>query len=231
MDRCYNCGSILIDSNKTREHIPARNLYNGFPIEFKKDLITVPACLSCNQQYSKIDQIIRDAIGIMNEDDEKQNELTRQSVKSILRNSNWESRIERNSNGDVIAINFSYDELKDLHIKNFKGLIYKLYGIPLPDRFKIEIVTDGDEVFENILGTAKYMYDYVDSFNDWNESGHKDVFMFSIKTLAQDLDQQLVDSGDINNCLAVIGVLVYHKKLCAVIVAAEIDFLEQCRPS
>lgn len=85
MDKCYNCGIDLNEENKTREHIPAKNLFAGYSDEYKKNLLTVPACRKCNEEFSKTDQQVRDAIGIMNEDDQKKHEATRRSVKSILR--------------------------------------------------------------------------------------------------------------------------------------------------
>ena len=80
MDLCYNCGNELNSQNRTREHIPAQNMFVGYPDEYKVNRITVPACYSCNNLYSKVDQEIRDAIGIMNEDNMQQHELTRKST-------------------------------------------------------------------------------------------------------------------------------------------------------
>lgn len=226
MEYCYDCRKPLNNENSNKEHIPARNLYNGYPEEYKKNRLTVPACIDCNHKYSKIDQEIRDAVGIMNENDPNQQELTRQAVKSILRRNNWKDRVEQNRNGDVISVSFSYDELKQLHIKNFKGIFYHTYGIPVTETFEIEIVSDGDEEYEHLLRVAQVMHDYINGFNDWKESGNKEVFMYNIKTMAINEQGNIDDDGDVESALAVVGVLIYHQRLSAVIVAAKKEYLE-----
>jgi hypothetical protein len=78
--KCCDCGIHLNKTEKTAEHIPAKNLYSTYPEEYKQNLLTVPACKSLNNRYSKIDQVIRDAIGIMNENDANQLSLTKKAV-------------------------------------------------------------------------------------------------------------------------------------------------------
>ena len=51
-ERCYNCGKILKPNEITREHIPARNLFEGYDEQYKVQRITVKACRKCNQEYS-----------------------------------------------------------------------------------------------------------------------------------------------------------------------------------
>lgn len=53
---CYNCGIELEDKDVTREHIPARNLFEGYDEKYKVNRLTVPACLKCNGQYSPTDE-------------------------------------------------------------------------------------------------------------------------------------------------------------------------------
>ncbi len=226
MEYCYDCGIELTKENSNKEHIPARNLYNGYPEEYKQNRITINACIECNHKYSKIDQEIRDAIGIMNDVDPNQQEVTRQAVKSILRRNNWKERVEQNENGNVVSVSFSYEELRQLHIKNFKGLFYKTFGQPVPDNYEIEIVSDGDEEYEHLIKVAQVMHDYINSFNDWKPSGHKDVFMYDIKTMAVNSEGNIDHDDNLDNSLAVVGILVYHQKLSAVVVAAKKDYLE-----
>lgn len=229
MENCYDCGKPLTKDTTTKEHIPAKNLFNGYPPEYKNNRLTVPACFDCNQAYSKIDQEIRDAIGIMNNNEPHQQELTRQAVKSILRRNNWKERVEKNEKGDVVSVSFSYEELRQLHIKNFKGIFYSTYGFPVPEYFEIEIISDGDEKFEHLMKAAQTMHDYIDSFKDWKQSGNHDVFMYNMKKIASDSEGMLNDNGDVENSMAVVSVLVYHKKLSAVVVAAKKDFLESIK--
>jgi hypothetical protein len=229
MENCYDCGKPLTKDNTTKEHIPAKNLFNGYPPEYKNNRLTVPACFDCNQAYSKIDQEIRDAIGIMNDKEPHQQELTRQAVKSILRRNNWKERVEQNEKGDVASVSFSYEELRQLHIKNFKGIFYSIYGLSVPENFEIEIISDGDEEFEHLVTAAQVMHDYIDSFKDWKQSGHQDVFMYNMKTMSSDAEGKICDNGDVGNSMAIVSVLIYHKKLSAVVVAAKKDFLESVK--
>ena len=83
--RCYNCGCEFTDDNKeTVEHIPMQALYAGYSPEYKINRITVPGCYKCNHEYAKIDQELRDFIGITNDNDEAQLELTAKSCKETL---------------------------------------------------------------------------------------------------------------------------------------------------
>ena len=83
--KCYNCGIDLNKSIKTKEHIPAKAYFVGYGDDYKNNRITVPACRKCNDQYSKLDNEIRDAIGVSNENEADLMELTRKSTKSIFR--------------------------------------------------------------------------------------------------------------------------------------------------
>ncbi len=41
---CYNCGKELENKDVTREHIPSRNLFEGYDEKFKVNRITVSVC-------------------------------------------------------------------------------------------------------------------------------------------------------------------------------------------
>lgn len=225
MPTCYNCGNDFTEVNITREHIPAQNLFAGYGDEYKVNRIVVPACFECNNQYSQIDQEIRDAIGIMNNNDDKQTELTRKSVKSIMRRKSWADRLFFDG-GKVMAVDFSYDDLKRLHIKNFKGIFFNKYGKPLPKDFEVEIIAEGDDENDKLMGIGKLFYDYVIRDNDFLVSGHEDMFMYNIRTMNPTDTEYVEDKGDIENCLCVVGVLIYHKNMCSIVIAAKKDFLE-----
>ena len=49
---CYNCFKPIKEGEKTREHIPAKTLFEGYDDKYKVNRITVPACYECNQGYS-----------------------------------------------------------------------------------------------------------------------------------------------------------------------------------
>lgn len=228
MEKCYNCGINLTDENKTREHIPAQNTFVGYSPEYKENRLVVPACHTCNNQYSKIDQEIRDAIGIMNEKNDMQEELTRKSVKSIMRRKNWMDRLHFD-NGKVSAVTFDYNEFKKLHIKNFKGIFYEKFGFPLPNEFEIEIIAEGDEEDQKLMGIAENLYNYVAEGNHWNISGHKDVFQYKIKTLTPDEKGNIIDVDSLDYAIGIVAVLVYHKTISPVIFAAKKEFLEKIK--
>ena len=228
MEKCYNCGIDLTNENKTREHIPAQNTFVGYPPEYKNNRLVIPACHTCNNQYSKIDQEIRDAIGIMNENNDMQGELTRKSVKSIMRRENWMDRLHFDD-GKVSAVTFDYNEFKNLHIKNFKGVFYEKFGYPLPEEFEVEIIAEGDEEDKKLMGIAQNLYNYVAEGNHWKVSGHQDVFQYKIKTLTPDEKGQITDADNLENTLGIVGVLVYHKTISPVIFAAKKEYLEKIK--
>lgn len=230
MDRCYDCRTLLNQENSTREHIPAQNTFAGYPPEYKNNRLTVPACHTCNNEYSKIDQEIRDAIGIQNDENEEQQELTRKSVKSIMRRANWLDRLHF-SNGKVIAVTFSYDDFQQLHIKNFKGIFHHKYGSPLPADFEIFTIAEGDEENANLMGIAKSLYSYVEQGDNWQISGHEDIFQFKIKSLTPSPADLIEDDPNIENALGFVAVLKYHKTLTPVIIAAKTEFMEKIKQS
>ena len=95
MKNCYNCGQPVSRKSKTLfsddltvtlknipEHIPAECLFDGFSDEFKINRITVPVCRKCNSDYAKIDAVIRDYIGITNEDTQELNAITDTTVRA-----------------------------------------------------------------------------------------------------------------------------------------------------
>jgi hypothetical protein len=218
---CYDCGKPLTKENITVEHVPAKNLYEGFNDDYKKNRITVLACYDCNQKYSKIDQEIRDALAIKNESTEEKQDLTGKGVRSILRRSNWKDRTHYDINGQVTAVDFSYKVLQKIHIKNFKALFFRKYGFPVPDNFEINIIADGDESDLNKMEAASIIHDYLSQNSNFEISGHPDIFKFVIKDLTPiDGSQEIYESGDFDKLYAVGGLMVYHDQMAAVVVAS-----------
>jgi len=223
---CYNCGVELTKENRTKEHIPAQNTFIGYSPEYKLNRLTVPACFDCNHDFSKIDKEIRDAIGVMNEDDPNQEEITKKAIEAIMREKNWTERVEIND-GIVTSVSFSYEAFKKLHIKNFKGIFYSKYGIPLPEDFNIEIIAEGDFEDSKLSSIANAFTDYVSDGGNFNVSGHPDIFQYKLKTLTPMYGgDQINDSPTLENALGVVGILIYHKNLKAVIIAAKKDYLK-----
>src|SRR5690554_1565382 len=205
MKYCYNCGIELNKENRTKEHIPAQNTFIGYPPEYKLNRLTVPACFDCNNEYSKIDKEIRDAIGILNEDDSKQAEMTKKAVEAIMRDKNWPDRVEM-KDGKVVSVSFDYNTFKKLHIKNFKGLFYSKYKHSIPDDYNIEIIAEGDFEDVKLNSIAQFLTDYISEGGDFQICGHKDIFQYKLKTLTpMHGGDQINDSATLDNALGVVG--------------------------
>lgn len=226
---CYNCGDPIDEDDKTKEHVPAKNLYQGFGEEYKINLITVPACSKCNNIYSKIDQELRDALAVINDDVEAKKELTSKGVRSILRRSNWKDRTHFNHEGKVIAVNFNYEELQQLHIKNFKALFFLKYAFPVPEDFEIAIIADGDT---EKIESAGILYNYLFKEKEFKHSGHPEIFKYILKdiTLGNNEDEELYESEDFDQLIAIAAILIYHNEICAIVLAGKEEFIESCKP-
>lgn len=224
-DVCYDCGCELNSSNRTKEHVPAQNLYEGFSDEFKNQRITVPACATCNGKYSKIDQEIRDLIAVKNDSEKEKIEFAGKGLRSILRRKNWKDRVYTDINGNAKGVSFDYNQLCELHIKNFKALFYRKYGFPLPKEYKISIGTEGDELDEKWLKTIQCMHDYIRTDKEWEVSGSAEVFKFILKDITLEPEKGYYESGDFDKLIAVGGVLVYHDQIVAVVLAGKRDLL------
>lgn len=222
---CYDCGCNLTPENRTREHVPAQNLYEGFSDEFKKNRITVPACFNCNQKYSKIDQEIRDLIAVKSDNSDELKDLTGKGVRSIFRRKSWKERVHTDSNGNTKAVSFDYNQLCDLHVKNFKALFFKKYGFPLPNEYKISIGTEGDELDEKKSKTIQCMHDYIRTDKEWEVSGSTEIFKYILKDVTLDEGKGYYESGDFDKLIAVGGVLVYHDQVVAVVMAGKKDLI------
>ncbi|WP_156039959.1 hypothetical protein [Aureispira sp. CCB-QB1] len=225
--KCYNCGKELTKQTKTKEHIPAQAYFVGYGDEYKLNRITVPACYPCNQKYSKIDNEIRDALGVINESDEKQKELSRKAAKSILQNIKGRTnRLHFDESGNIEAVEFNYNDFKTLAIKDFKGLFYKKYGFPLPKNWKVEIIAD----FENNsnLDAAKAgLLAYLNKDTQWSKSGHLDIFSYKLKALTPDENGDITDGKNIENTKSFASVQVYHDRISFIVVAARKKYLNK----
>lgn len=226
---CYNCGVELNKTNRTKEHIPAKCLFEGYDEAYKLNRITVPGCKQCNIEYSKIDQEIRDVLAITNGDANKKSELTKKGFHSIFSRANWQDRFFMDEDGKSASFGFSYSDLRQIHIKNFKALFVKKYGVIVPGNFHVEIIAEGDD---NLIDTAQVIHDYLTHDNKWDVSGHQDIFKFILKDITFIKEQNIfAESSDISKAVAVTGLLVYHDDVGAVVVAGDKEFILSCKPA
>ncbi|QYJ67137.1 hypothetical protein [Flavobacterium litorale] len=215
---CYNCGIELSYETNHVEHIPAKNLFNTYPEEYKQNLLTVPACYTCNVElFSKIDQEIRDVIGVLNNSEELKKELTAKAAKSIMRKSNWKDRLFLCENGKSIQVSFSYNDIKSLHIKNFKGLFYGKYGKPLSEKYKIVVIAEGDEEDEKAQEINKSMRRFLNLKTEWDFIGHPKVFRY--KMIACDNDKMLYDIKNIDDAVGFVCIMNYHNAIHPLVMA------------
>ena len=227
IERCYNCGKELLVGQGTKEHIPAKALFNGYDSKYKDNRITVPACFDCNNKYSITDEEFRNMIGISS--NRKENDfIAEQSVRSIIRKSSDYSRLRYNIFGNVTGVEFYEKHIVDFHIKNFKGLFYFQYGIPLPDNYELKVNIDEDDHSKFTLGVIGYLKKYF----LWRCSGHKDIFSYCLQPLRYGLKRSNKDDLDLEeNENIIVGALIYNKQHGALVYAIRKEYLEHFEQS
>lgn len=219
--RCYNCGikmSHLTKVNRTKEHIPAKSFFVGYPSKYKNQRKTVPACRTCNDDFAKIDDQLRDLVGILNNGDPNKSELTKKSIKKILTNKKeLKDRISVNQNN--IEITFDKLILDSLHKKNFKGIYSLIKKSPLSSDFKLDVYSAGDD--KEKLGLGNEFRSEMEKMGDWEESGHEDVFKY--KMCYFDLKSNTLKpfKESTSNHTFLVATLVYNKEITSIVVAVK----------
>ncbi len=217
MKKCYNCGipfSELKKIERTKEHIPAKTLFEGYPKEYLINRKTVPACLECNQEYAKFDDQIRDLIGITNESDTERKELTAKTVRKILSNkSEFKDKISIENNKIYFKLNMI--SIDKLHFKNFKGIYTSITKKPLSDLYKLDVYSIGQEEKKLKLG-EKFLKE-IEYLDNWDISGHENVFKFKMAIV--NVESLTFSSLDFNNSNSEPEILVCGMKYNSTIVA------------
>lgn len=172
---CYNCGAELNKETETKEHIPAKSLFEGFDEKHKVNRITVPACEKCNGQYSPTDEEFRNMMGIISKKDEDK-KITEKSVRSILLKDKEHERLHLDDYGKVSGVSFSQGTIEDFHKKNFKGLFMHEYGQKIPDNYKL--VANIDE--KDWSNETRAILGFIEPF-DWKNSGHQEIFQYKLQ--------------------------------------------------
>lgn len=227
MKKCYNCGILLSELKKnerTKEHIPARTLFEGYPKEYLTNRKTVPACLRCNQEYSRIDDEIRDLIGITNESDIEKKELTAKTVRKIFGNKKDLSK--RMSVGkENIYFNFNMSTIDKIHLKNFKGIYYIMTKKPLNKIYTLDVYSLGQD--EKKLELGEKFIKEIELIENWDVSGHENVFKF--KMVSVDINSpQLLELNEKNLNLES-EVLICAMKYNSTVVALVVGMKESMR--
>lgn len=194
MEHCYNCGCELTKDKVTREHIPMKALFEGYPKDNLTELFTVPACNYCNNKYSKIEEDFRNLIAIWSTNEEV--DISSGILQKALRSHKLQSKIKKSQD---YSITFNVQDYINVHIKNFKGLYYHQYGMPLLSTYQIivlEDLSDKNNISLRLSLILKIMRERI-KFKDLLAIGHKDIFQYKIEDIG----------------FAIMCEMVYFKKL------------------
>lgn len=233
---CYNCGAKLssdskidkIDSNNDvlrnhGEHVPAKCLFNDANDEQKMNRIKVPACFSCNNGFSGIDDELRNILGVTNM--EVASETTNKTIRVFERKNNYSEQFVLNELGNLEAVKFSLDPVNKSCEKNFKALMYHEYGV-LAYNFEILVDIRGDRINNNVeMPNIQFnlLYHFLIQNGDWKCSGHRDIFEYLILPTSIDENKNLVKENNISNASQYIMLQVYHQKMTALLIGGKIS--------
>ncbi len=219
---CYNCGKEFDIKHITKEHIPARNLFEGYDEKYKVNRITVPACSECNGKYSPTDEEFRNMIGVIAKREENQ-KIAEKTVKSILRKETGKQRLSINDLGKVSGVSFGQIPIENFHKKNFKGLFYHQYGIILSDDYELYVNINENDWSDFTLGILGYIEDLF----AWKHSGHPDILSYVIQPFRIGISNpSRKDLTPLKNENIFVGILKYNKEHAALVIACRKGYLE-----
>lgn len=221
--RCYNCGMVLSDAERTTEHIPAKTLFDGYDNSYKANRITVPACFKCNNHYSLVDEEFRNMIGTI----AKRNDndvIIKKAVKTVLRKDALRNRLCLDMNGIVLGVGFTLSLIEDFHKKNFKGLFFHQYGFPLPDEYDLVVNIDENDFNQFTLGVLGYLKE----FFEWKCSGHVDIFSYCMQPFRRNITKIVKNDLELNEHEKIIvGAMIYNKEHAALVYAVRKDYIQE----
>ena len=213
--KCYNCGVVLNAENKTKEHVPAQNLFLGCGHEYKKNRLTVPACKKCNEEYSEIDSEFRDVLGVANNKIDKDSVLTHKATRSILRKPNWKERLIAND-ANLIGVLFDNNKFEKLYIKNFKGIYYEELGQPFSNEYQTYVFSSLDN---DHLNPETRLLIQLGFGVEWKISGHAEIFRYKISALNLDKADRVFLSNNFKSALGVWSLIEIHQRIMCVVIA------------
>jgi hypothetical protein len=222
---CYNCGKKFDAKEITKEHIPARNLFEGYDEKYKVNRITVPACSACNGKYSPTDEEFRNLIGIIAKRKENQ-KITEKAVKSILRPKTGIERLSTSKLGTVSGVSFGQTSIEDFHRKNFKGLFYHQYNTVFPDNYELYVNIDESDWSDVTLGILGYLKDLFTR----KHSGHPDILSYVVQPFRIGISNpSKEDLTPQKNENIFVGYLDYNKEHAALVIAVRKESLKEIR--
>lgn len=224
MTQCYNCGIEISGSDLTREHIPAKGLFDGYSDEYKKNRLVINACFKCNNEYSICDEEFRNWIGI-GSNDKLKDVISAKSAKSILRKDKLMNRLRFDRNKNVVVVSFDKKLIDDFHKKNFKGIFYSQYGVAITEEYFIHVnydETDYSELTLSIIGYLKNNF-------EWKYSGHPDVFRYILQPHrdgddCNSKDDIKVEAPNAERCY--VALMAYNNQKAVLVSAMHRDYLK-----
>lgn len=228
--KCCYCGVSLNKVTETKDHIPAKNLYEGLAEEYKNNLITVKCCNNCNNKYSRIDSTLRDVIGALYENQPNIKPLAEKTIKSITRNKNWVTRVTFDKLMKKARIKFNSEDLRLIQEKHFKALFCRHFNVPtFPSNFLIKVFMCADTDLKEALRFAELVDSIMIQLNiDWEISGHEDIFKYRIVDIQSD-DKNIMSkpSKNVQTARYFMASFIYHKEFDAYIVAGKREVMDQ----
>lgn len=219
--KCYHCGNDFVLEELTKEHIPPRCFSDAYPPEYKVNRITVPCCHPCNNEFSKIDSELRDAIAIAKDGSDGNQKFLEKGIKSVVRRKKLGQDYSFDTKAKTYAIDFDYSLFEQMFLKCHKGLFYHKFGVPVDEHF----VTTNNQKHVNEQHDTP-IHQRMEQLHKENPesflvSGHPDIFQASI------LAFQATDKGtfevtdDLDKCFAVTSYLVFHDIIDCVVVSVK----------
>lgn len=241
---CYNCGKKVSNDSRIEkettgnevlknipEHVPAKCFYVGVQDSFKQNLITVPACYTCNNGFSGFDDELRNILGIANDSMTEGEELTAKSVRAVLKKSNWTDKIRTDADGKVFAVSFNRQHVYNIYEKNFKALFYHEYKTT-SENFNPAILFDGFGMNPNVIKAFKndlhalqqhvgFLHNLLVQNATPKVSGHRDIFEYAMLPVTG-RNGYMKPETDVTNASAILMMQIYHQTIRPIIIAGNI---------
>lgn len=170
---CYLCGKTA----NTFDHVPPKAF---FPINYTRKGYKIPACASCNNQYSKDEEYIRDCFSIAGNSEFARKVFLEGTRKSYLRpysrltpitkhqrilNSLSEIDIKTKAGivlGKATGIKIDIHRIERVHVKIVKGLFYWNLNKSMPVDSKISFFMNPENFLPELLSRKSPILDRFD---------------------------------------------------------------------
>ena len=233
MAKCYNCGNDFAKEELTKEHIPPRCFSDVYPVEFKNNRVTVLCCDTCNNEYSKIDNELRDMIAILKDGRDGNTEFLKKGIKSVINRKELGKGYVFDENVRQYKISFDYEPLEKLFDKCHKGMFYEKFGFPIDEMFVSQasqkMINDKHNTEKNAIFES-FHKQRPDSFII---SGHQDIFRASILAYKRGQNNTFEITDELEDCFALSSYMVFHDQIDCLVMSVRIngEFYDMIKPA